>query len=524
MRIPYALLIGSVLAEATSLDQFEQPDFDIKKALLENGKRNDSACSDRCAKACHTLLAVFGDAKVEMQGETAYSTVIDYFWADQQKEASPRCVFKPETALDVSTQILISRYTGCPFAVRSGGHAPFKGASSTNGGITTTFEKMKGIALSQDKKIVSVEPGNLWLDVYTSLAKENLAVVGGRVSDIGVGGLTTGGGLSFFSNQYGWACDNVASFEVVTASGRIVTASPTSYPDLYKGLRGGGNNLAIVTRFDLQTFAHGPQMFGGTRQFMNTSFPGAIDAFVNLGNNAAADPKAAQFLSTGLAGPGLEVAIAQLEHADPIANASIFEEWRNVPAFNDTTAITTLTTLTEQLRFSTPKGFRQTGWTASSKLDKAMVEFGFKVTFEEFGKIQDVAGVLAATTFQVITVPQLNRMQNNGGNTLGLSPSDGPILLVDLSVRWSKVEDDARIMKACANVIKRMLAEAKRTGKEQSYLYMNYASEYQDVIANYGKSASTLRNVARKYDPTKFFQTNQPGYFKLQGPPNVNWP
>lgn len=534
MRVTYALLIGSVLAEATKRDTFEPPSFDIRQALLDNGvdasalppsgKRDDQTLSLRCADACQSLLTVFGESKVEIQGETAYTAVIDYFWSTQQKEAAPHCIFKPQTARDVSTQILISRLTQCPFAVRSGGHAAFKGASSADGGITTTFEKMKGITLSENKKIVSVEPGNLWNDIYTTLAKDNLSVVGGRVSDIGVGGLTTGGGISFFSNEYGWACDNVASFEVVTASGRIVTASPTSYPDLYQALRGGGNNFGIVTRFDLETFAHGPQMFGGSIQFLDTSFPGAIDAFVNLGNNAAKDPKAAQFLSIGLLGPGIPLAIAQLEYADPVAEPLAFEEYRNVPALNDTTQINSLTYFTEQLRLSNPKGFRESYWTACSKLDKHMVEFMFNATFEEFGKIRDAAGVLAANTFQVISVPQLEHMQKNGGNALGLSPSEGPILMINIAVRWSNVEDDARILKVNADLVRRMSVEAKRTGKEQDFVYMNYASQFQDVIGSYGKSASKLKHAARKYDPKKVFQKLQPGYFKLDGPPNANWP
>jgi len=34
------------------------------------------------------------------------------------------------------------------------------------------------------------------------------------VADIGEGGLTLGGGMSFFSGRYGWACDNVNTYEV----------------------------------------------------------------------------------------------------------------------------------------------------------------------------------------------------------------------------------------------------------------------------------------------------------------------
>jgi FAD/FMN-containing dehydrogenase len=446
--------------------------------------------------------------------------VINYFWSAQQQEPKPFCIFKPEKAVEVSTLVLLSRLTQCPFAVRSGGHAAFSGASSADGGVTVTFEKMKQITLSEDKKIATIEPGNLWYDIYTDLQDHNLAVVGGRVSAIGVGGLTTGGGISYFANQYGWACDNVASFEVVTASGLIVTASPSSFPDLFWALRGGGNNFGIVTKFNLETFAHGPQMFGGQRRFFNTSFPAAIDAFVNLGFNSRIDTKAAQFMAITLNAPtNTKVAIAELEYADPVAEPAIFEEYRKIPAFSDTTQLNTLAYFTQQLNNSNPKGYRETFWTASSKLDRDMVQFVFDTSFDEFAKIRDVQGIIPANTLQITTVPQLEQMQKKGGNALGLKPSDGPIFLINISMRWDKIEDDTRVLQASANVIRRMQEEAMRRNMVNEYLYMNYASQYQDVIGSYGESTEKLKSVAKKYDPTEVFQKLQPGYFKLDGPP-----
>ena len=50
--------------------------------------------------------------------------------------------------------------------------------------------------------------------MYTALDPYNVTVVGGRVMDVGVGGLILGGGLSYLSDLYGLACDNVQSFEV----------------------------------------------------------------------------------------------------------------------------------------------------------------------------------------------------------------------------------------------------------------------------------------------------------------------
>lgn len=81
----------------------------------------------------------------------------------------------------MSTLVLLSRLTQCPFAVKSGGHAAFP-ASSIEGGITVDLVKMNKLVLSADNKTVAVGPGNRWKEVYDHLTPYNLAVVGGRVS------------------------------------------------------------------------------------------------------------------------------------------------------------------------------------------------------------------------------------------------------------------------------------------------------------------------------------------------------
>lgn len=85
------------------------------------------------------------------------------------------------------------RDTGCPFAVKSGGHAAFRGASNIQNGITIDLEHMNELSVSADKTVTHIGPGNRWEHVYAYLDPLNLAVIGGRNGDIGVGGLTLGG-------------------------------------------------------------------------------------------------------------------------------------------------------------------------------------------------------------------------------------------------------------------------------------------------------------------------------------------
>lgn len=52
---------------------------------------------------------------------------------------------------------------------------------------------MNKVEVSKSSQTVYVGGGAQWMDVYKHVEAENLLVVGGRVADVGVGGLLTGG-------------------------------------------------------------------------------------------------------------------------------------------------------------------------------------------------------------------------------------------------------------------------------------------------------------------------------------------
>lgn len=124
------------------------------------------------------------------------------------------CIIEPSSAGDVSKAMQIVTFTGAKFSTRSGGHNPNPGWASNNGGVLIELVNVNEFTLSSDGSYVSVGPGNRWQRVYEDLSKANKSVVGGRITDVGVGGYLLGGGLSHFSSQYGMAATNVRSFEV----------------------------------------------------------------------------------------------------------------------------------------------------------------------------------------------------------------------------------------------------------------------------------------------------------------------
>lgn len=265
-------------------------------------------------------------------------------------------------------------------------------------------------------------------------------------------------------------------------------------------------------------------MWGGGRLHLETYFPAVIQAFYNLGKNSATDTNAAQILSFAYA-QGTKFASADLQYAKPVANAPILAEYMAIPALSDTTRVRSLSDLTVQFNASNPNGLRETYWAVTFKLDKDFTNFIQTVFFDEVATIADAANIIPAATLQVITTPQLSYMSQNGGNPLGLSTASGPLILLNLNMMWSNIADDTRILKANSNIVKRTVAEAKKRGLANDYIYMNYASQFQAVIPSYGATnQQKLKKVASVYDPTGVFQELQPGYFKLTGAPNPNMP
>ena len=105
-----------------------------------------------------------------------------------------------------------------------------------------------------------------WLRVVEAAAPYGLAPLSGSITDVGIVGYTTGGGLGPMARTYGLAIDKVRAIEVVTGDGVLRRATPTEHPELFFGLRGGKGMLGIVTaiEFDL---VHQPTFYGGSLWF-----------------------------------------------------------------------------------------------------------------------------------------------------------------------------------------------------------------------------------------------------------------
>ena len=364
--------------------------------------------------------------------------------------------------------------------------------------------------------------GNKWISVYHQLEQENLTVVGGRIGDVGVGGLTLGGGISFFSNMHGWTCDNVASYEVVTASGDIVIASSHSNEDLYWALRGGGNNFGLVTKFEMLSY---PQdqglMWVGKVRHLGSQNASLIQAFHDFGAQGT-DPKATLLFSVlYLQKQDQFLCVSELDYAEPLPDEThppVFDSFFKVADSLQVTKQTqTVVDVIEAHSTSNPSGLRQSYWTATFRLDRTLAQDILDIWMQEVDPIKkSVAGFVPVLTYQVITLAMMQHMGDEGGNALGLEDEKAPLMLIVPSAMWTDAADDEVITNAYAKWLAKSTGRAKKLGLDHRYLYMNYASQFQDPIRGYGdKNSARLKKLAQKYDPDEVFQKLQPGYFKL---------
>jgi FAD/FMN-containing dehydrogenase len=194
-----------------------------------------------------------------LRGDDGYDAARKIYNAmiDHQPAIIARCA----GVADVISAVNFARNNGLLVSVRGGGHN-VSGNAVCDGGLMIDLSPMKSVRVDPQGRTARAEAGVTWGEFDQETQTFGLATTGGLVSTTGIAGLTLGGGLGWLMGNYGLACDNLISVDVVTADGRLLTASKPRNEDLFWGLRGGGGNFGIATSFEFQLHPVGP-MLGG---------------------------------------------------------------------------------------------------------------------------------------------------------------------------------------------------------------------------------------------------------------------
>src|SRR4029077_18324486 len=159
----------------------------------------------------------------------------------------PALIVRAADATDVARTVALARESGLELSIRGGGHS-LAGHGTNEGGIVLDLGAMKGLHIDPDRRLAWAQPGLTAGEYTVAAAAHGLATPFGDTGSVGIGGLTLGGGIGWLVRKYGLTIDSLVSVELVTADGRIVTASEQRNPDLFWAVRGGGGNFGVVTR------------------------------------------------------------------------------------------------------------------------------------------------------------------------------------------------------------------------------------------------------------------------------------
>ena len=174
----------------------------------------------------------------------------------------PGLIARCRGVADIVAAVGHARDREAEISICGGGHN-VAGRAVTEGGVMIDLSLMRGIHVDPAGRSARAQGGVTWSELNRETQLHSLAVTGGTISTTGIAGLTLGGGLGWLMGKYGLAADNLISAEIVTADGRVLTASEAENTDLLWALRGGGGNFGVVSSFEYRLHPVGPTITGG---------------------------------------------------------------------------------------------------------------------------------------------------------------------------------------------------------------------------------------------------------------------
>ncbi|RAH69245.1 FAD-binding oxidoreductase [Aspergillus aculeatinus CBS 121060] len=477
---------------------------------------------------CLELRGLLGANKTFSSGSAAYNASLASYFSLQESDISPACIVAPTTTTEVSAVVryLTSENNTCSgrdFAIRSGGHGVFAGAANIADGVTIDLSGLDSISVSQDGSTVTVGVGATWGAVYAALEPLNLIVPGGRDAPVGVGGLSVGGGMSYFSPRVGWTCDNIVDYEVVLDGGSVVHATASANADLLVALRGGSNNFGVVTHVQLTTVSQNHTIWGGRSYYTVDTIDAQLQATAAFTEADSYDEYASLIVSFAWT-PSTGAMIAnnmEYTKSGQVAVPAAFAGFSDIPSLSDSRGVTTVSELATEGGALSPNGYREL-WIETTYYSTLSM---LNVTWQQWNSsladsgIEQVSGLVWSLSLQPL--PPAIYARHNMANSLGLTAdrtdTSASLMIALLSVTWENEEDDAVVSKVAHEMIAGIEQAAQQAGAYHPFKYLNYANADQDPIASYGPaSVAQLRQVARRVDPRGVFQDRVPGGFKLK--------
>jgi FAD/FMN-containing dehydrogenase len=417
--------------------------------------------------------------QVILPGDSAYESArrVWNLAVDRHPAAIVRCA----SADDVMRTVELARGSGAQLAIRSGGHS--QAGHGTGDGIVADLGGLAAIDVDAEKRIARVWAGARGSDVIAAAGARGLVTPMGGCPDVGVGGLTLGGGENFLMARYGAVCDNVVSAQVVTADGRLLIASEEEHADLFWALRGGSGNFGVAISFDYRLHHVGDVLSGqlffpvsrarSTLQVYRDLMRGAPDELATSGGLTFVDGEATFFVALCLCG-------------DRAAAEQLASRWRSALAAERDTL----------------------GWGAYSAglVEPASPSDGTGVFLPEWH--DEVIDILSSAV--AAAPPRASAVWNDFHGAVTRVPVDAmafPLRKPGFDCFISAPWDDDRARARAVEWVDALGRALRRFG---AGVYVNNLSgrEASRIGEAYGPNYPRLAAIKQKYDPANLFRRN----------------
>ena len=455
--------------------------------------------------ACSQLKAAFPNNYVD-NSSSKYQSEIQINWS-ANCALPAACFFTPTDTDMVAKGLAIVVKAGSKFAVRNGGHNPNVGfASVDDNGVLFDMGQMKSLTLNGDNTIMYAGTGNKGGDIQKIADSVGKSGVTGLNVEVGISGLTLGGGYTLFSQLNGLVTDNIANFEVVLGDSSIVNANSTSNTDLYRALRGGGNNFGIVTRFDMRT-SEVHDIWYSIVAYEPKDYEKVMLALAEVQANMEKDPKANVYMLASKS-----KIIVAFFYAEPADSPDAFAPLLSLNTMAVSVPPTNGTVYKLAVGMSTPEPaiVRM----INSVITKPDADY-FTGIYKE---ILDQAPTSGNQTDLVLAIkPMGSRVPSVGTAKAGGIPNS--LNMPSISQTWTSIlaqyQDDSD-KDMMSKILDNMTSWMNSNGKDKDLLldnlFANDAGANQNVMASYGQeSLANLKAVSGKYDPDQVFQKLQAG-------------
>jgi FAD/FMN-containing dehydrogenase len=409
-----------------------------------------------------------------------------------------RCV-SPE---DVSAAVVFAREHNLLISVRGGGHN-IAGNAVCDNGLMIDLSLMKNIRVDPNTRKATVEPGCILAEFDTVAQKYGLATPLGINSTTGVAGLTLGGGFGWLSRKYGMTIDNLLSADVVTADGNQVHASLSENTDLFWGLRGGGGNFGVVTKFEFMLHPVGPDLLSGLIVFPSEQATQVITKFARFTETMPDDLTVWMVIRNAPPLPflpqnvrGKKVVVLALCYAgDPSQGMKLIEPLHGFgTAYGDHIGVQPYVDWQQVFDPLLTRGARNYWKTHNfSKLSDEAIDI-----------MIEYAGIMPSPLCEIF-IGAIGGQTARVESTAMAYPSRDANYVMNVHCRWMTPSEDDR----CITWARELFISARPYAGSGAYVNFLTQDETDRIALVYGANYNRLVELKKRYDPKNIFRMNQ---------------